>query len=156
MRPSLLPGLARAAARNLSRGATSVRLFELGRRYLADAERPTLSLLMAGEAEPRGWQSGKARAFQPYDVKAAVTALLGDAGAEFAQFCSSRGDVSADAGTNLDLAAQELGADAAGKARRTGGHHGLGNVRERPALTADDQVFLLDTKSEVRLGVHVV
>jgi phenylalanyl-tRNA synthetase beta chain len=84
MRPSLLPGLARAAARNFARGATGVRLFELGRRYLADAERPTLSLLLAGEAEARGWQSGKARAFDPFDVKAAVLALLGEAGAPVA------------------------------------------------------------------------
>lgn len=84
MRPSLLPGLARAAARNLARGATSVRLFELGRRYLADAERPTLSLLLAGEATPRNWQSGKARAFDPFDAKAAVMALLGEAGAPVA------------------------------------------------------------------------
>ncbi|HYJ53407.1 MAG TPA: phenylalanine--tRNA ligase subunit beta, partial [Allosphingosinicella sp.] len=38
MRPSLLPGLLAAAARNMARGAESVRLFELGRRYLADGE----------------------------------------------------------------------------------------------------------------------
>jgi phenylalanyl-tRNA synthetase beta chain len=91
MRPSLLPGLARAAARNLARGATSVRLFELGRRYLAEAERPTLSLLLAGEASPRGWQSGKARAFDPFDVKAAVLALLGEAGAPVANLQLSPG-----------------------------------------------------------------
>src|SRR3546814_15462840 len=36
MRPSLLPGLLAAAERNLKRGATSVRLFEIGRRYLPD------------------------------------------------------------------------------------------------------------------------
>ena len=36
MRPSLLPGLLAAARRNLDRGAASVRLFEIGRRYLAD------------------------------------------------------------------------------------------------------------------------
>ncbi|UUR07332.1 phenylalanine--tRNA ligase subunit beta [Sphingomonas glaciei] len=91
MRPSLLPGLARAAARNLSRGATSVRLFELGRRYLAEAERPTLSLLLAGEAAPRGWQDGKARAFDPFDAKAAVLALLGEAGAPVANLQLAQG-----------------------------------------------------------------
>ncbi|WP_426266114.1 phenylalanine--tRNA ligase subunit beta [Sphingomonas sp. LHG3443-2] len=91
MRPSLLPGLARAAARNLSRGATSVRLFELGRRYLADAERPTLSLLMAGDADPRSWQSGKARGFDAYDVKAAALALLAEAGAPVANLQLSQG-----------------------------------------------------------------
>jgi phenylalanyl-tRNA synthetase beta chain len=91
MRPSLLPGLARAAARNLARGATSVRLFELGRRYLADAERPTLSLLLAGEATARGWQSGKARGFDPFDVKAAVVALLDEAGAPVANLQLAQG-----------------------------------------------------------------
>ena len=61
MRPSLLPGLIAAARRNLDRGAASVRLFEIGRRYLGDAEHPTLGLLLAGERQPRGWQSGKAQ-----------------------------------------------------------------------------------------------
>lgn len=91
MRPSLLPGLARAAARNLSRGATSVRLFELGRRYLAEAERPTLSLLMAGERDARSWQSGKARSFDAYDVKAAAMALLAEAGAPVANLQLAQG-----------------------------------------------------------------
>ncbi|HKX87951.1 MAG TPA: phenylalanine--tRNA ligase subunit beta, partial [Sphingopyxis sp.] len=48
MRPSLLPGLLAAAQRNQNRGADSIRLFEIGRRYLADAEHPTLAVLMAG------------------------------------------------------------------------------------------------------------
>ncbi|MDQ3482615.1 MAG: phenylalanine--tRNA ligase subunit beta, partial [Pseudomonadota bacterium] len=38
MRPSLLPGLIAAAGRNIDRGAASVRLFEVGRRYLAAGE----------------------------------------------------------------------------------------------------------------------
>jgi phenylalanyl-tRNA synthetase beta chain len=76
MRPSLLPGLIAAARRNLDRGASSVRLFELGRRYLGDAEHPTLSLLLAGEKAPRGWQSGKARQFDAFDAKAEAFALL--------------------------------------------------------------------------------
>ena len=45
MRPSLLPGLIAAARRNFDRGATGVRLFEVGRRYLAEGERPTAALL---------------------------------------------------------------------------------------------------------------
>ena len=51
MRPSLLPGLIAAARRNLDRGAASVRLFELGRRYLGDAEHPTLTFLLAGDKQ---------------------------------------------------------------------------------------------------------
>ena len=81
MRPSLLPGLIAAVRRNLDRGASSVRLFELGRRYLADAERPTVGILLAGEAAPRDWQSGKARSFSPFDAKAEAVALLDAAGA---------------------------------------------------------------------------
>ena len=81
MRPSLLPGLIAAARRNLDRGAASIRLFEIGRRYLDDAERPTLGLLLAGDRQPRGWQSGKARSFDAYDAKGEVLALLEAAGA---------------------------------------------------------------------------
>lgn len=76
MRPSLLPGLIAAARRNLDRGAASVRLFELGRRYCSDTERPTLGLLLAGERAQRSWQNGKAQAFDPFDAKAEVLALL--------------------------------------------------------------------------------
>jgi len=81
MRPSLLPGLIAAARRNMDRGASSVRLFEIGRRYLGDREHPTLALLMAGDRSARGWQSGKAQSFDAFDAKAEILALLEAAGA---------------------------------------------------------------------------
>ena len=86
MRPSLLPGLISAARRNLDRGATSVRLFEIGRRYLrgtsgASAEQPSLAVVLAGEAAPRGWATGKAKPFDAFDAKAEALALLAEAGA---------------------------------------------------------------------------
>jgi phenylalanyl-tRNA synthetase beta chain len=81
MRPSLLPGLLSAAERNLKRGVTSVRLFELGRRYLADKERATLGLVLAGAARPRGWRGGKAATADAFDAKAEAIALLAAAGA---------------------------------------------------------------------------
>jgi phenylalanyl-tRNA synthetase beta chain len=84
MRPSLLPGLVAAARRNLDRGASSVRLFEIGRRYCGDAEHPTLSFVLAGDKQGRGWQSGKAQPFGPFDAKAEVLALLEAAGAPVA------------------------------------------------------------------------
>jgi phenylalanyl-tRNA synthetase beta chain len=84
MRPSLLPGLIAAGRRNIDRGAASVRLFELGRRYLGDKEHPTLGLLLAGERKPRNWQSGKAKSFDAFDAKAEVLALLEAAGAPVA------------------------------------------------------------------------
>jgi phenylalanyl-tRNA synthetase beta chain len=80
MRPSLLPGLLSAAQRNMDRGASSVRLFEIGRRYLADSERLTAGVVLAGDKTPRGWASGKAAKFDAYDAKAEVLALLAAAG----------------------------------------------------------------------------
>jgi phenylalanyl-tRNA synthetase beta chain len=84
MRPSLLPGLIAAARRNVDRGASSVRLFELGRRYLGDKEHPTLGLLLAGDRQARSWQAGKAQDFGPFDAKAEVLALLAAADAPVA------------------------------------------------------------------------
>ncbi len=81
MRPSLLPGLLSAVQRNLDRGATAVRLFELGRRYLSDGEHPTLAFVLAGSRTARGWQTGKAQGFDAYDAKALCLALLEAAGA---------------------------------------------------------------------------
>ena len=86
MRPSLLPGLLAAAKRNADRGASSARLFEIGRRYWrgkdgASRERPTMAVLLAGERDARGWSSGKARLFDAFDAKAEVLALLREAGA---------------------------------------------------------------------------
>ncbi|WP_445190878.1 phenylalanine--tRNA ligase subunit beta [Sphingomonas sp. Tas61C01] len=81
MRPSLLPGLLSATTRNLRRGATGVRLFELGRRYLATGEHPTIGVILAGERRPRGWRDGKAASFDAFDAKAEAIALLAAAGA---------------------------------------------------------------------------
>ena len=81
MRPSLLPGLLSAVQRNLDRGASTVRLFEIGRRYLADGEHPTLVLVLAGDKAPRSWQSGKAQGFDAFDAKAMCLELLREAGA---------------------------------------------------------------------------
>jgi len=81
MRPSLIPGLARAAQRNRDRGERSVKLFELGRRYLADAERQTLTVLIAGEAQGRDWRTGKARGADAFDAKAEALSVLAAAGA---------------------------------------------------------------------------
>lgn len=86
MRPSLLPGLLSAVKRNLDRGASSVRLFEIGRRYLRGAngasdEKLSLGVVLAGEKVSRGWASGKAQAFDAFDAKAEAMALLAEAGA---------------------------------------------------------------------------
>jgi phenylalanyl-tRNA synthetase beta chain len=86
LRPTMLAGLLSAARRNADRGAASIRLFELGRRYFRNAdgssdEYPTLGLVMAGEKRARGWQHGKAQGFDAFDIKAEILALLAAAGA---------------------------------------------------------------------------
>jgi phenylalanyl-tRNA synthetase beta chain len=82
MRPSLLPGLAVAARRNLDRGAKTIRLFEIGRRYLADSERPTVGILLTGKSHPRHWMwPGDTYEFDAFDAKAEVLVLLDAAGA---------------------------------------------------------------------------
>jgi phenylalanyl-tRNA synthetase beta chain len=86
MRPSLLPGLLAAVRRNLDRGATGLRLFEIGRRYLRGAngasdERLSLAVVLAGEKTSRGWATGKPVSFDAYDAKAEALALLAEAGA---------------------------------------------------------------------------
>jgi len=81
MRPSLLPGLIMAARRNNDRGASSIALFEIGRRYLAESEQLMLGLILAGNRDDRDWRTGKARLFDAYDAKAEVFALLAATGA---------------------------------------------------------------------------
>ncbi|MCP1472066.1 phenylalanyl-tRNA synthetase beta chain [Sphingobium sp. OAS761] len=94
MRPSLLPGLLSATKRNADRGATQVRLFELGRRYFKQGERATVGFVLAGEKVARQWQSGKAQPFDAFDAKAEVIALLAAAGAPVANL-QSFGEASA-------------------------------------------------------------
>jgi phenylalanyl-tRNA synthetase beta chain len=81
MRPSLLPGLLAAARRNRARGAESVALFEIGRRYGPDGERPTLGLVLAGARSARDWRENGSAGVDAYDAKAAIMALLEAAGA---------------------------------------------------------------------------
>ncbi len=81
MRPSLLPGLLSAAARNADRGAASVRLFELGQRYLAEAEHPTAAILLAGDVRARDWRTGSAARPDAYDAKLEAMAALSALGA---------------------------------------------------------------------------
>lgn len=93
MRPSLLPGLLSATRRNVDRGASSIRLFEVGRRYFRgenghSIERATLSFVLAGEKTARDWRSGKAQPFDAHDAKADVIALLAAAGAPVANLQS--------------------------------------------------------------------
>ncbi|HKR25168.1 MAG TPA: phenylalanine--tRNA ligase subunit beta, partial [Allosphingosinicella sp.] len=80
MRPSLLPGLLAAASRNAARGVERIALFEIGRRYLEETERPTLGLLLAGPRAARHWRRGPGEV-DAFDAKAEALAILAAAGA---------------------------------------------------------------------------
>ena len=72
MRPSILPNLLAAAARNVARGQKAIALFEIGPQYRDDTpsgQRTVAVGLRAGGALPRHWQ-GKARGADAFDAKA--------------------------------------------------------------------------------------
>ena len=92
MRPSLLPGLLTAVRRNIDRGAGTVRIFEIGRRYLDDGEHPTLVLVLAGDRSSRHWSSGKAQSFDAFDAKTLCIELLRAVGAPVDNLQVTMGD----------------------------------------------------------------
>ncbi len=78
MRPSVLPGLAEAAARNADRGVGDVALFEVGPQYAdetPDGQALTAAGLRAGGASPRHW-AVPARDADAYDAKGDALAVL--------------------------------------------------------------------------------
>ncbi|SLN46760.1 Phenylalanine--tRNA ligase beta subunit [Roseivivax jejudonensis] len=83
MRPSLLPGLLQAAARNQARGAADLALFELG--YAFSGGEPgeqalELAGLVVGRTAPKDVHGG-ARAADTFDAKADAEAVLSAMGA---------------------------------------------------------------------------
>ncbi len=91
MRPSLLPGLLAAVARNRNRGINDVALFELGQAYRGDRpedQYQSASAIRAGTARLGGsgrhWD-GAAGAVTAFDVKADVLAVLASLGFDAAK-----------------------------------------------------------------------
>jgi phenylalanyl-tRNA synthetase beta chain len=80
LRPSLVPGLVDAAARNRRRGVEDVRLYELGTVFTrARGERRTLGLVWVGAGTPAHW-SGSGRQADFFDMKGAVELLAAGLG----------------------------------------------------------------------------
>lgn len=83
LRPSLLPGLLAAAARNQARGQADLALFELGPVFTGGepGEQATqMAGLMVGHTAPRD-PHGSRRRVDPYDAKADAEAILAAIGA---------------------------------------------------------------------------
>lgn len=78
MRPSILPGLLQAAARNAARGYPDVALFEIGPVFDVKAnlhQADMLAMVRTGAAQPRNWH-GTARNVDAFDAKADALAAL--------------------------------------------------------------------------------
>jgi phenylalanyl-tRNA synthetase beta chain len=83
MRPSILPGLAAAAARNADRGTGDAALFEIGPQYTdvtPTGQARVAAGLRAGAAVPRHW-AGASRDADAFDGKGDALAALGACGA---------------------------------------------------------------------------
>jgi len=86
MRPSILPNLVAAVARNQARGQENPCLFEVGPQYADDTPEGQALVaagLRAGKTCPRGW-AARPRAVDAFDAKADVLAALEGAGAPVA------------------------------------------------------------------------
>ena len=124
LRPSLTAGLLDVLIRNQNMGASSIRLFEVGRVFLPpDArEQRSLGLLFSGEAASAAhWRGAAKRQLDFFDLKGAIETLripeLGFRRSEHPAFAlaaeiTSAGDVVGLAGQLTAARATELGAAA--------------------------------------------
>ncbi len=94
MRPSLLPNLIAAAGRNVARGLSDVRLFEVGSIYLSDepeGEKVVAGGIRRGFSGPRHWARAR-RAVDVFDAKADALAVLEAAGAPVSSLQIAQGN----------------------------------------------------------------
>ena len=77
LRPSLVPGLVRAAERNFNRGSSSVAIFEIGRvfRVATREESVSVSVLVSGERQSKTWNQ-EAATFDLFDLKGILKTAL--------------------------------------------------------------------------------
>jgi phenylalanyl-tRNA synthetase beta chain len=77
LRPSLVPGLVRAAERNFNRGSSSVAIFEIGRvfKIATQEESVSLSVLVSGERQSKSWNQEVAT-FDLFDLKGVLKTVL--------------------------------------------------------------------------------
>jgi phenylalanyl-tRNA synthetase beta chain len=90
LRPSMLGGLFAALRRNLNLGATSVRLFEVGRVFANSTEEEvsSLALVASGPRSARTWRDAEAGAIELFDLRGVIESLAPSA--QFAQVVDAR------------------------------------------------------------------
>ena len=80
MRPTILPNLIAAAARNAARGAADIGLFEVGPVFTDKGQSQVAALVRTGDTTARGW-TGAAKPVDAFAAKADVMVLLAALGA---------------------------------------------------------------------------
>lgn len=79
LRTSLLPGLKKVLQHNLQQGASSVKIFELGKIFQQAAheeEKFLLGFIMTGGAAPTTWRQAVPRSLDFYDLKGIIDQLV--------------------------------------------------------------------------------
>ena len=94
MRPSALPGLVEAAARNAARGRPDAALFEIGPVFAGDRpqDQATVAAALLAAHPPRGWEGGASAPL--FRLKGDLLALLGELGAPVASLQTVQGAAS--------------------------------------------------------------
>ena len=93
MRPSLLPSLLRAAARNFARGYRNLALFEVGPEFFGpepEEQRRAASGIRSGDRMPRAWNAAQ-RPPDAFDAKADALALIEALGGPAARMTAVQG-----------------------------------------------------------------
>ena len=85
LRPGLLPGLFATAGRNVRFGNPDLRLFEMGRVFVAtpkgdEVEHEHLALVMTGKKHPSSWADEKPENLDIHDLRSALMVALGKRG----------------------------------------------------------------------------
>jgi len=93
LRTSLLPGLLHNLAHNLNHGGVHCHLFEIGRVFAPEGERPResdrVAAVLAGRGLPEHWSLPR-REVDLYDARGCVELLAGQLGISFLRFSSDR------------------------------------------------------------------
>lgn len=81
LRTSLLPGLKKVLLHNLQQGASSIRMFEIGKVFqksdqLEQEEQHSLALIVTGVVTPSSWRGEAQRFLDLYDIKGMLDFLV--------------------------------------------------------------------------------
>ena len=114
LRKSLLPGLLESIRRNIYRGRTRVKLFELGRVFWMGSERiaeeTRLGLAATGQNHPVHWQSPEDdRVFSLFHLKGVVSSLTSGLGQTVRYRKTQRLFLEEGSAISLELDGQEVG-----------------------------------------------